>query len=38
MKRAMSEILTRRGMIVMANWSEAEIPEGNFIWQLKNKF
>jgi hypothetical protein len=24
-------------MIMMANWSEAEIPEGNSMWQLKNK-
>ena len=43
MKRAMREVLTHRSMITMANWSEAEIPEGiprlrrAGIWQLKIK-
>jgi hypothetical protein len=37
MKRAMRDNLTRRSMTMMAKCSEVEIPEGNSIWQLKNK-
>jgi len=37
MKRAMRDNLTHKSMTMMANCSEAEIPEGNSIWQLKIK-
>ena len=29
MKRVLREILTHESIIIMANWGEAEIPEGN---------